>query len=197
MSVKTIKDVITLGLNKANELLCNENISKTTLQKIYEINDGYEVLLFNFSIKVEGSNNDPDIETKIRTAIMDEVTRTNDDIIEIGFKWNSRGYFYIILQIKSEYKKKQKIERLTNKVRSVEADIHAFNLQVFSKIKTQLSKKKTCFNCDSNITITTLKSHKCPCCDKEMYTDTERGRFEILQSKLNAAEKYLKAEVDV
>jgi len=51
---------------------------------------------------------------------------------------------------------------------------------VFNKIKNQKSLKKTCKNCESNISVSYLQNCNCPVCGIEMFSNTEQIKYHKL-----------------
>jgi len=95
--------------------------------------------------------------------------------------------FKIIVELKKESKTKISLEEQLEKYLN---EMITFNNNIKNRIINQKSKKKTCSNCDSNVSTSYFKSHKCPVCNNAMYTDTDKKRFNNLSLKIkNTKEK--------
>lgn len=114
---------------------------------------------------------------------------------------NYKGYWYIRISVNSEIKnnrlsQQDKINKAFEKVQKYKQELIDFNLKIANKIKNQSSKKKTCSHCNSNISVSFIKTHKCPVCSTPMYSNTELKRFNNILARIKKSEATLNSIKD-
>lgn len=186
-------------LNKTKyrgESLNGIQTTRTDLLHIIPTTRGYEIAMYNDCLKF-GGEEDHDFNDAILSDSLYEdfhklIVKENKDIAVVQDIYIEKGYFNIVVKLKSETVRNTKLQNAQTKFDKARIELTDFNNGVALKISTQTSKKKTCPHCDSNIAVAHVKSHKCPVCNGVLYTATEEAKFKRLIQKIKDAQKELK-----
>lgn len=217
MSKERVKNDVQSVINRLNRIElrhggcdCHngDNMWKTnTSIRSIEEHDrgGYYINLYNDNLKIGGEDdddeNDSTLEDSLFSQFRKEMSEMNKDIIVEEIYGQEKGYFSVIIKLKSEKQKDEILLSLNKKVSDLKNKIDEFNKSIALKISNQTSKKKTCSHCDSNVNISFIKndygqrSHLCPVCKKPMYTDTEIKKINAIKEKIAVLELEMKSLV--
>ena len=154
--------------------------------------------LYSSDLKFGGiddeDHNDALMEENLIKAFSKIFKKLSKTVKLVSFQGQYKGYWDVYLESTDGPKKNvlNKRTKLRNEIEKYKSDLTLFNDKVRDRIVNQKSKKKTCPNCDSNINVKYFKSHKCPLCCTEMYTDTDKKRVSNLKERISNREAELK-----
>lgn len=171
--------------------------TRTTIRHIEETNDNsFCVELYTDELKFGGiddnDDNDGIMESDLMDAISKIVKKSYKEITIDNTDGSCKGYWSITVSKTTTKKEKSnfsKKEKLKNELVKYRNELTEFQQGVKNRILNQKSKKKTCNHCGSNVNTQYFKSHKCPVCHTEMYTDTDKKRVNTLNERISTREK--------
>jgi hypothetical protein len=192
-NISEVKSAVEKAVHKVNSMsfLCDNGsmvVSTTMVIECEYRNEFINVLLRNNAVN-EYDNNDDVLIDNIETAIMDELITLNPNICFEFDSSSQKGYFSMTFSLKSEKNKMEKIVELNKNISNELYSIEIVQNNIFKKIKSQISKTKTCKVCKSSITVSYLKSCVCPVCKNPMITDTESMKIKKMYEKIEAFQK--------
>lgn len=194
-NTKIVEEMANNVVNKLNKLKMDGdylNFSCTVdtyVEFVEETNSGYEISLMTYDLKIGGPDdndeNDSTLEynliknfKSIANTLYPKATVSSDCSSE-------KGHWYMSFAFKEEKVKRTKIQKLEEEKVKFTKELNEFNDKIYNRILNQKSNKKTCKNCDSSVTTSYFKSHKCPVCNAPSYTDTDKKRFDNLTDRIN------------
>lgn len=198
--VKFIANEIINNLNKikvSGDYLNGTWAVDTYLDNVMIDDDGnYEIALRTLDMKIGGPDdndeNDGRMEDELRDNFKKILKKSFPDLVIVGEMYGSKGSWYFRCEFKSEKSKNKKKNTLQSELKKYREELIDFNNSIHLRIQNQKSKKKTCANCDSNVNVSFFKSHKCPVCNCDMYTETDKKRVNNLKDRIKTRETKLK-----
>jgi len=197
--VKTIINQIIKQLNKIEMTGYYLNYACTVYTYLQDVslteNGTYEINLITNDLKIGGpedlDDNDSKLEENLRSNFIKLLKKHSKDLFIVDTAYSEKGHWYYTVSFKSDKKINsiiKKINTLNSEISQYKEELISFNNKILQRILNQKSKKKTCPICDSNITVSYFKSHKCPVCNSPMYTSTDIKRVENLTKRIKDRE---------
>jgi len=202
MILQEVEMIVTDALRKLNQTEVDaytfsyKATTHTIIRDSEVTDDGeFHFYLYTDELKFGGIDDEDHNDALMEKNLFEAFTKIFKKIskLKVSFQGQYKGYWDIYLE-SSDPKSKSlfnKRKKLRDEITKYQNELNLFNDKVRDRIVNQKSKKKTCPNCDSNINVKYFKSHKCPLCGTEMYTDTDRKRVDNLKGRISKREAEL------
>jgi len=168
--------------------IAKENVIRKMVKQDKElILDIKTISLSPVMIKIDTNNKEGNliIENEVINRLLKELSLMNNDIIATNFLFGEYGLVLIIFNSKMKIKNNKLISEYKEKIKSLEYSLKKIDQNIYEQIKSHKSKTKTCKECNSSINVSFFKSHLCPVCGTQLYTNTDKERILKIQNKIS------------
>lgn len=169
---------------------CGTNmVYPASLARSYEhTTEGIYIDLYTDNLRFDGEDdsdsNDEVLELNLQKHFL-AALKNYKDIEFVSFSISDNGHWPVVLKFKADKPAYKKLKLLLEKVYNHQDKIRQFNIEFVKKLKDQTSKTKTCKNCKSSLTITSIRSHCCPVCNAPLYSETEKKKVQKIEDKIS------------